>query len=206
VAVTLEAPVSVAQLEEMLGREAQTTVEQGRDAMLAILDRLDVPVYRPQDVDAYRAKMVKRATRVTNWFEHLLIPANVVAVVVLIFDIFAMYTYVTFDARVPAILGRVGFGLIVFLLASFIIAEKVHAKRATWLRFALGRYTSEIPEDAVKLVRRLQADDPSLVFSIDEFRVNLEKLDPLLYVSLGSGMRYCIAAWDEPRFEAKLMH
>jgi hypothetical protein len=186
-------------VRSQLERQRQTKVGGN---LLAVLREHGVPFYRPEDVDAYKAKMVRKAEAYPKralWpILGGLVTLAGALVLWLIQDGFTALSWTALGVGSAALGGG--------SIWALNMPERVNAR---WYRHSLEHsYTKEVPTPALELALGLKEKAPGVSFMVEELEVTrIERVwpDPLLYVTL-DGEKLCIAKWDEPKFTAPLTY
>ncbi len=196
--------------QALLGYNAppSTFVEKmgkGTQDLIAVLREHGIKFYRPDDVESYKAKTVKKAERPNTygWFLMLF------SLPLLLFTIYAGLNFlegqegwiaIPIAATLAAFIGGLCWGFY----------REDNPFKATWSQLGLSRYRSEIPVAALDRALTLKRANPDMRFDVHYLTREVQRrqrpryIDPLLMVSLNGSEDLCIAIWDEPKFTAKL--
>lgn len=174
--------------------------------LLAILRERNVPFYRPSDIKTYKdakveskmGPLLRRREGLGRLF--LLMCWTFTALSFLPILVSVSLPGVLNYAWILALAG-VAAAAIAWLRASFVYSTT----DAIWGRVKISKYRGEVPRPALNLAAMLKESYPNLKIRIDEFKVERYPLDPLLVVKL-RGAEFCVAVWDEPGFDAPLLH
>lgn len=166
----------------------------------AILNRLDIPIYPTDQVEAFKAEFRRRVV-VKNTVTLLLWGIFYTAGWLSYVWVMSVLPYASSSPLMTPVLfvGEV-ISFVVYLICSFIspilliAAARCH-RDVKWERCGIGRgylTAKTVPESELDLVRQIQKQDRDILCHVEY----LEK-DPFLWAKRGEE-EYCIAHWDEP--------
>jgi hypothetical protein len=198
--------------EQVLGYSGMTATAKATTAkndLLAILREHEIQVYRPEEVDAYKEKKASEPGRHSETRIRCSLATTVAFIVLCCAGIaFAWAPFGVGDTGwfIAAIVVGV-IGVIISCCVFAIIDNALSGVTVDWVGFSIGKFENPIPEKALAMAVQLGRCEAGLTFHVEELRVTHTPrvyYDPLLYVSKGEA-QFCIAVWDEPGFDAKLL-
>jgi hypothetical protein len=179
--------------------------------LLDLLREHAFKAFRPADVERYQQAMIDEALApIKRRVNRLLLAFQLVFVASSIFSLWAVGAY-SYPGDQAIISQTNAFGPLLMLWMALIIigvlylwAKSVSQRTtAEWTHHALSDYTSAIPSKALELAVTLKEHTPSCSFSVLEFSVEREPLDPFLCIHFGDAS-LALKVWEEPKFDGVL--